>query len=545
MQDWPTDDRRGGRPSVAFGRRVTPREAAAPQPPQPVLPPPAQSPPQRPPVHPAAPPVLPLSSQQLQLFSGPMGARQRHPFAPPIKTPPLFETSIPPLFEDELLPVEPEAEGEAPVASRRSGRGLKIAAVVFGAVFGVVGGSFAIEMGRVVGKQQRAAPIALEGDASARPWKRHSGWPTWSNTAYSTAAALRSPPKPKQPRRIASPIEGDPVKGAELTVAGRGAANCLACHVVGTRGTNLPGNVGPDLSEIAKLGRTDEHLYNYIYDARIYNPDTVMPPWGAHGVLKDEDIRNIVAYLKTLKSPATFKNPLDDPARRPVPKEDRDNLDPMVNPGMWAVDKAKEMWLAKGPAGAACGTCHHTPEPEVRFKNWAATMPRWDRRLEKVLGVEEFVFRHAKATTGHSWMMSGDDNVVMSMYLRNLANGATIAVDVASSAAKAAYERGKEIMERKVGRLNFSCADCHAASRSANRWVRGQWLTEARGYTVHFPTWRTSRSQLWDIRKRFQWCNVAIGADELPPDAKQYGDLELYLTALSNGLKLSVPGIRP
>jgi len=50
---------------------------------------------------------------------------------------------------------------------------------------------------------------------------------------------------------------------------------------------------------------------------------------------------------------------------------------------------------------------------------------------------------------------------------------------------------------------------------------------------------------MWDIRRRFQWCNVAIGADELPPDAKEYGDLELYLTSLSNGLKLSVPGIRP
>ena len=31
---------------------------------------------------------------------------------------------------------------------------------------------------------------------------------------------------------------------------------------------------------------------------------------------------------------------------------------------------------------------------------------------------------------------------------------------------------------------------------------------------------------------------------ELPPDAKEYGDLELYLAAQSNGLKLNVPGIR-
>ncbi len=356
---------------------------------------------------------------------------------------------------------------------------------------------------------------------------------------------MRSAPAPKAPRPLAGPLNGDPVKGAELTVAGRGAANCLACHVVGDRGTNLPGNVGPDLSEVARRGHTDEYLYNYIFDARVYNAGTVMPPWGTHGVLKDEEIRHIVAYLKTLASPARFKNPLDDPNKRPVPKEDRDNLDPMVNPGMWVIDKAKELWSAKGPTGASCAACHHTPDPELRFKAWAASMPRWDGKLEKVLGVEEFVFRHAKATTGHGWLMGSDDNTNMATYLRNLANGATIQVDVTSGPAKEAWMRGKAIMERKIGRLNFACTDCHSAQKSANRWVRGQWLTDAKGYTVHFPTWRTSRNQMWDIRRRFQWCNVAIGADELPPDANEYGDLELYLTALSNGLKLSVPGIRP
>jgi L-cysteine S-thiosulfotransferase len=37
---------------------------------------------------------------------------------------------------------------------------------------------------------------------------------------------------------------------------------------------------------------------------------------------------------------------------------------------------------------------------------------------------------------------------------------------------------------------------------------------------------------------------VNIRADELPPDAKEYGDLELYLAAQNEGQKLSVPGIR-
>ncbi len=44
------------------------------------------------------------------------------------------------------------------------------------------------------------------------------------------------------------------------------------------------------------------------------------------------------------------------------------------------------------------------------------------------------------------------------------------------------------------------------------------------------------------IRQRFQWCQVNIRADELPPDAKEYGDLELYLRTQNQGLKISVPG---
>jgi len=550
MQDWSNENSKPGRPASSFGRRASPGAGPTPAPPRvplstltqlqpqppplstepnapkPYAPPPLQ-PPAPPPLFPPPPSALPISSQQLQLFTGPMGARA------PAQQPAEYD---PPPLDPPPMPAE-----EAPPR----GRHAKIVAVLMGGIFGLIGGSVVVEAGRMVGAAQRVTPMALEGAASARPWKRYAGWPAGDNAKFSNAAAVRSPPKPVQPRRVANPVAGDAVKGAELTVAGRGAANCLACHVVGDRGTNLPGNVGPDLSDVAKRGHSDEYLFNYLYDARVYNPDTVMPPWGTHGVLPEEDIRHIVAYLKTLKAPATFKNPLDDPARRPVPKEDRDNLDPMVNPGMWVIDKAKELWNAKGPNGAACASCHHTPEPEVRFQSWAASMPRWDKRLEKVLGVEEFVHRHAQATTGRSWLMGGDDNTTMATYLRNLANGAAIAVDLSSGPAKAAFERGKEIMERKIGRLNFSCTDCHSAAKSANRWVRGQWLTEAKGYTVHFPTWRTSRGQMWDIRKRFQWCNVAIGANELPPDANEYGDLELYLTSLSNGLKLSVPGIRP
>ena len=388
---------------------------------------------------------------------------------------------------------------------------------------------------------KKEVPLETKEDASARPWKRYAGWPTRDYSKFNTLGNLASPPAPKEPRKISGPITGDAKKGAEMVADRNRGGSCLACHVMGPAGgANLPGNVAPDLSEIGNAGREDEWLFNYIYDGRVYNPDTVMPPWGSHGLFDDQEINDMVAFLKTLKSPAVFKTELDDPAKRPPPVEKRDNLDPIENPAMWAVDKAQELWKQAGAAGSSCNTCHS--DPKTSFKIWAASMPMWEPRLNKVLSVEEFVTRHAKATTGASWPMETEENRAMSVYLHFLANGAPLKVDTSSPEAKAAMERGKELSARKVGQLNMACTDCHG--KVANRWIRGQWLGEPKGQYDHFPTWRTSLLAIWDIRQRFQWCQVNIRADELPPDAKEYGDLEFYLAVQNEGQKLSVPGIR-
>ena len=388
---------------------------------------------------------------------------------------------------------------------------------------------------------KKEAPLVTDGDAATRPWKRYGNWPSRDYSKFNTLAKLASPPAPKEPRKVAGAIDGNAANGAKLVADRSRGGSCLACHVMGPAGgANLPGNVAPDLSEIGNAGREDEWLFNYINDARVYNPETVMPPWGTHGLFTEDEIKDMVAFLKTLKSPAKFKTVVDDPDKRPAPVEKRDNLDPLENPGMWAVDKAQELWKQAGAKGSSCVTCH--ADPASQFKAWAASMPKWEPRANKVLGVEEFVTRHAKATTGADWLMETDDNRAMSVYLHFLANGQPIKVDTTSEGAKAALARGKELSARKVGQLNFACTDCHGIS--ANKWIRGQWLGEPKGQYDHFPTWRTSLQAIWDIRQRFQWCSVNIRGDELPPDAKEYGDIELYLASQNEGLKLSVPGIR-
>jgi sulfur-oxidizing protein SoxA len=390
-----------------------------------------------------------------------------------------------------------------------------------------------------------AAPLELKKPASVRPWQRYkvdsqgSSWPQTKWGEFSNLAnANMSPPTHAAPA-IHLPIEGDSERGRTLAYDRARGGSCVVCHVMGKTTPAQPGNVGPDLSTVGAT-RDDQFLFNYVYDPRIYNAASIMPPWGAFGVYRVDEVRDIVAFLKTLKEPYSIADKNENPNTRPAPVESRDNLDPTENPAMFGLDIGREVFLRKGANGKSCASCHAAPETE--FKTWAASMPRYESRLQRVLGVEEFITRHGRATTADEILMQSNDNVAMSIYLHNLANGAPINPELSSKSARAAVANGQVLMKRKVGQLNMACVDCHM--RHANKWVRGQYLVESKGTTAHFPTWRTSRGDIWDIRKRFQWCNVSVRADELPPDAKEYGDIELALAALNKGEKIISPGIR-
>ena len=388
-------------------------------------------------------------------------------------------------------------------------------------------------------------PLDLSEAASARPWQRYrvdSQGSSWPQTDWSGYSNLRHPdrtPPVGGPLQYVIPVEGDPVRGQQLAFDRSRGGSCVVCHVMGRATPDQPGNVGPDLSQVG-AGRTDDWLFNYVYDARLFNKASIMPPWGAHRVYNVAEIRDIVAFLKTLRTPHEIADPKENPNKRPFPVENRDNLDATENPGMFGIDTGKAAFRKPGPTGKACTTCHAAPEKA--FSSWAARMPRYEPRLKKVMGVEEFITRHARATTGAELPAQTDANLGMSVYLRHLANGQPIAPDVTSPPARQAIARGERLMAAKLGQLHMSCNDCHRTH--VNKWVRGQLLVQAKGTTAHFPTWRTSRGDTWDIRKRFQWCNVSVRANELEPEAAEYGDIELALAAINRGEKINAPGIR-
>src|SRR5262245_55484601 len=118
------------------------------------------------------------------------------------------------------------------------------------AMSGAVVGAVALSMG-IVGErgsaQTKLPPIAIDGDAALRPGRRYAdpSWPTTDFSEFNTLAdASRSPPAPKQPRKLPTPVTGDAAIGQKLVADRTRGGSCLACHVMGPAGgTDLPGNV--------------------------------------------------------------------------------------------------------------------------------------------------------------------------------------------------------------------------------------------------------------------------------------------------------------
>jgi sulfur-oxidizing protein SoxX len=77
--------------------------------------------------------------------------------------------------------------------------------------------------------------------------------------------------------------------------------NCLACHAAPSDPEAITkANIAPPLVAMRERFSDREALRSQIWDAAKRNPDTIMPPFGRHLILSDEEIELIIDYLYTL-----------------------------------------------------------------------------------------------------------------------------------------------------------------------------------------------------------------------------------------------------
>ncbi len=74
--------------------------------------------------------------------------------------------------------------------------------------------------------------------------------------------------------------------------------NCLACHLI--PGGDQPGNIAPPLIGMKARFPDKAKLRAQIEEPRTANPNSMMPPFKAHGVLSEKEIDKVVDFIYSL-----------------------------------------------------------------------------------------------------------------------------------------------------------------------------------------------------------------------------------------------------
>ncbi|TDY01681.1 sulfur oxidation c-type cytochrome SoxX [Thiohalophilus thiocyanatoxydans] len=78
----------------------------------------------------------------------------------------------------------------------------------------------------------------------------------------------------------------------------RKKGNCFACHSY--EGAHLPGNIGPPLVAMKSRFPDKDRVREQIANPTKFNPNSMMPPFGKHNILTEEEIDHITEWVYTL-----------------------------------------------------------------------------------------------------------------------------------------------------------------------------------------------------------------------------------------------------
>jgi sulfur-oxidizing protein SoxX len=93
-------------------------------------------------------------------------------------------------------------------------------------------------------------------------------------------------------------VDPEAVEAGRAIAADRKLGNCYTCHQM--EGAELAGDVAPPLVFMKMRYPDRDALRAQIADPRIRNPDTVMPPYGAYGILTEQELDQLADYVFSL-----------------------------------------------------------------------------------------------------------------------------------------------------------------------------------------------------------------------------------------------------
>lgn len=206
-----------------------------------------------------------------------------------------------------------------------------------------------------------------------------------------------------------------------------------------------------------------------------------------------------------------------------------------------ALEAARGLWVKPLANGESLHACFQNNPSATKY-------PYYDNNLGEIRTIEldmnQCLIRSGERPL--SDLMQGKMALLTAAF-REQFNGQSMAVDLATPEAVAAYERGKKLYWTKRGQLNFSCADCHV--HHAGGLLRGDLLSTGLGHGSGFPAYRTQWAQQGDpwgtLHRRYAECNRLARAKPYAAQSEEYRSLELYEAVMNTGIPIHAPSLRP
>ena len=200
-------------------------------------------------------------------------------------------------------------------------------------------------------------------------------------------------------------------------------------------------------------------------------------------------------------------------------------------PFLGDIDRGKALWETPFRNGRTYADC--LPDGGRMI---AGKYPLFEPRENRVITFEMALNRCRRDNGEPEYRY--DDRATMGVltaYARGLSDGMRMDIKVEGDAARAKYEEGKRLFYRRIGQMNFSCANCHVDN--AGKIMRMETISPTVGQAPHFPVFRGG-DELYTLHMRYTRCMMQVRAQPFPMGSEAFNNLEYFHSYLSNGLPL-------
>lgn len=214
--------------------------------------------------------------------------------------------------------------------------------------------------------------------------------------------------------------------------------------------------------------------------------------------------------------------------------------DDTSNPGTLSVLDGEALWNRHaGTANKSCADCHGGARASM--KGVAARHPKFSKPLGRPVNLEQRInICRADRQQAKPFAYESKNLLALTAFVARQSRGMPIAV-ADDAETRTAIERGRAAFTRRQGQLNLSCAQCH--DDNWGKSLAGSPVPQ--GHATGYPIYRLEWQGMGSLTRRLRSCMTGVRASPYAWGSPELVDLEMYLMARAQGMKVETPAVRP